>query len=406
MDQKDAIYEMMSVAKPEIRFFVFAYWHDARFKSKAGGPMKVYELTDNLTRRGHQIYLFIPKIGYPEQQTTARVCPVPFIDLPVLRFISFQMLAFLWALCIVLRKDRPDIIYVRIMWSFIPMILGKLLSVPVMLEINDSPHRAYANIKSAFKRNLVHFVDKVSFRLSDHILPVTQNIAENMNHWEKIPWERMTVLPSGTNIDLFKPMDKRQCCHQLGFDYSLIYVGFIGTFFRHQGIDVLIEAAPFVLQEFPQTHFLILGDGPMMETWKQRVEKEDLNACFSFPGNVPYEVVPQYCGVMDVCVAPFLKEAVECSPVKIFDYLACGKPVVATDVGEIGNFFIDSDAVMIIPPEDPAALAQGIKRLLSNAKLCSAMGEKGRAFVVGKYGRMQIAENVEAVALKLLISKA
>ncbi len=82
--------------KPELRFFVFAYWHDARFNSKAGGPMKVYELTQNLTKRGHRVYLFIPKIGYPEQQTTAHVFPVPFIDLPVLRFLSFQVLALSW----------------------------------------------------------------------------------------------------------------------------------------------------------------------------------------------------------------------------------------------------------------------------------------------------------------------
>ncbi len=83
IDQKEAIQVMTPVTKPGLRFFVFAYWHDARFKSKAGGPMKVYELTQNLTKRGHRVYLFTPKIGYPEQQTTAHVCPVPFINLPV-----------------------------------------------------------------------------------------------------------------------------------------------------------------------------------------------------------------------------------------------------------------------------------------------------------------------------------
>lgn len=402
MDQKDAIYEMMSVTKPEIRFFVFAYWHDARFKSKAGGPMKVYELTDNLTKLGHEVYLFIPKIGYPEQQTTACVCPVPFIDLPVLRFISFQVLAFLWALCIALRKDHPDIIYVRIMWSFIPMILGKMLSAPVMLEINDSPHRAYAAIKNRFKRKIVHFIDKISFRLSDHILPVTQKIAENMNTLEGIPWAKLTVLPSGTNIDLFQPMDKHQCCLQLGFDESLMYIGFIGTFFLHQGIDTLIDAAPSIVQKYPQIRFLILGDGPMRAAWSQRIADNALSAYFLFPGNVPYEEVPPYCGVMDVCVAPFLKEAVERSPVKIFDYLACGKPVVATDVGETSSFFADSDAVVIVPSEDPVALAQGLNCLLENETLRTEMGVKGRAFIAGKYSRTQIAETVETIALKLL----
>ena len=105
---------------------------------------------------------------------------------------------------------------------------------------------------------------------------------------------------------------------------------------------------------------------------------------------------------MDVFVAPFRKEAVERAPVKIFDYLACGKPVVATDVGETSGFFADSGAVMIVPPEDPAALACGINRLLENETLRAEMGEKGRAFIVGRYSRTQITEIVETAAMKLL----
>ncbi len=395
---------MTPVTKPGLRFFVFAYWHDARFKSKAGGPMKVYELTQNLTKRGHRVYLFTPKIGYPEQQTTAHVCPVPFINLPVLRFISFQAVAFLWALRVALRKDFPDIIYVRIMWSFIPMVLGRFLSVPVMLEVNDSPHRAYASIKNFFKRTIVHHIDKISFRLSDHILPVNQKIAQEMHTLEEIPWGKLTVLPSGTNIDLFHPMDKLQCCRKLGFDESLTYIGFIGTFFRYQGIDTLIGAAPSIIQGYPQIRFLILGDGPMKDTWQTMIRESDLESYFIFPGHVPYESVPSYCAVMDICVAPFLRSAGDSSGVKIFDYLACGKPVVATDVGETSGFFADSGAVVLVPPEDPTALAQGLNNLLENETLRTEMGEKGRAFIAGRYSRTQIAEIVETAAMKLLPS--
>ena len=366
--------------------------------------MKVYELTKNLTKRGHRVYLFIPKIGYPEQQTTAHVCPVPFIDLPVLRFISFQVVAFLWALRIALRKDYPDIIYVRIMWSFTPLVLGRFLSVPVMLEINDSPHRAYASIKNLFKRTVVHLIDKISFHLSDHILPVTQKIAENMHTLEGIPWRKLTVLPSGTNIDLFQPMDRRQCCLKLGFDESLTYIGFIGTFFRYQGIDTLIDATPSIIQKYPQIRFLILGDGPMKDTWQIILTKNDLESYFIFPGFISYELVSSYCAIMDVCVAPYHRSAGDSSPVKIFDYLACGKPVVATDVGETSDFFANSGAVMIVPPEDPAALAQGLNSLLENETLREEMGIKGRAFIAGRYSRTHIAEIVETAARKLLPS--
>lgn len=404
IDHNETIQVMTSVEKPGLRFFVFAYWHEARFKTKVGGPMKVYELTKNLTKLGHSVYLFIPKIGYPEQQVTAHVFPIPFIDLPVLRFISFQVVAFFGALRVALRKGYPDIIYVRIMWSFIPMLLGRCLSTPVMLEINDSPHRAYDSIKNPFKSAIVHLIDKISFHLSDHILPVTQKIAENMHTLEGIPWNKLTVIPSGTNIDLFHPMDKRQCCLKLGFDESLIYIGFSGTFFGYQGIDTLIDATPSIIQKYPQVRFLILGDGPMRDTWQIMLTESNLGSYFIFPGFVPYERVPSYCAVMDICVAPYRKSAGDSSPVKIFDYLACGKPVVATDVGETRDFFANSGAVMIVPPEDPAALAQGLHSLIENETLREAMGKSGRAFIAGRYSRTQIAEIVETVAAKLLSS--
>jgi glycosyltransferase involved in cell wall biosynthesis len=226
-----------------------------------------------------------------------------------------------------------------------------------------------------------------------------------MHALEGIPWDKLTVLPSGTNTDLFHPMDKRQSCLKLGFAESLIYVGFIGTFFRHQGVDALIDCAPLIIQQYSQVRFLILGDGPMGTAWRKKINDNALSAYFILPGQVPYEEVPEYCGVMDVCVAPFLKEAVERSPVKIFDYLACGKPVVAADVGETSSFFADSGGVVLVPPEDPAALARGLNGLLENEALRAEMGEKGRAFIAGKYSREKIAEIVETVARKLLQSR-
>ncbi len=380
---------------------MFAYWHDARFKKRVGGPVKVYELASNLTRLGHDVYLFLPDIGYPERQTTANVIRIPFIDLPLIRFICYQILAFFYSLMLMLRHGRPDIIYVRIMWSFIPMLLGKLFSIPVMLEVNDSPHRAYKGINSRLKRQLTRLIDRISYNMSDHILPVTQGIAENLYSLDDVPLDKLTVLPSGTNTDLFRLLDKESCCKKLGLDTGALYIGFIGTFFRHQGIDTLINSAPLIIQNYPGAKFLMVGDGPMRISWEKKVYENGLDKHFIFTGYVPYEDVPTYCGVMDVCVAPFLKEAEEQSAVKVFDYLACGKPVVISDVGETSGFFLDSGAILTVVPEDHASLAQGIIRLLGNEPLRDDMGKSGRELVCSRFSRIRIAEIVEAIALRL-----
>jgi len=393
--------ENMDVANMRLQFFIIAYWHDARFKRQVGGPIKVFELAGNLTKLGHTVFLFVPKLGYPERQTSARVVSVPFFDLPVLRFISFQILSFLSLMRFMIQKGRPDIIYVRIMWSFLPMLFGKLFRIPVILEVNDSPHRAYANIQHSLKRKIVHLIDRISYRLSDYVLPVTSKIAEALHRIDGLSWGCMTVLPSGTNTNLFRPMDKFSCCKKLEFDPAKKYIGFIGTFFHYQGVDVLIDSAPLLIQKCPDACFLLVGDGPMRTIWERRVHEMGLKKYFIFTGHVPYKDVPYYCGVMDVCVSPLLKEAGERSPVKVFDYLACGKPVVMSDVAETGKIFEDSGAVFLVPVKDKVSLSQSVFQLLKENDLRAKMGKKGREFVESRYSRMKIAEMVESIGFQL-----
>jgi glycosyltransferase involved in cell wall biosynthesis len=175
------------------------------------------------------------------------------------------------------------------------------------------------------------------------------------------------------------------------------YVGFIGTLFRHQGIDVLIDSAPTVLKHHKDVCFLIVGDGPMKTAWQERVSREGLDNHFIFSGQVPYEEVPIYGNAMDICVAPFLREAGNRSPVKVFDYLACAKPVIMGDVAETSSVFAKSGAEVIIPIENPKALAYTILQLLQDDALRLEMGQRGRIFVEAHFSRKQIAQTVENV---------
>lgn len=363
--------------------------------------MKVYELATNLTSLDHNVFLFIPKLGFPEQQTSARVIAIPSIDLPTVRFVCFQFFSLLAAIWLIARYGRPDIIYVRIMWSFGPMLLGKLFHIPVLLEVNDSPHRAYSRITSKSKRKLIHVIDRFSYRLSEHIFPVTSAIADDLHHKDHVPLKRMTVLPSGSNTRLFRPLDKYACCEELGFDPAKKYVAFIGTFVRHQGIDVLIQSAPSIIETHPEVYFLLVGDGQMKAVWQDKVKELGLETHFIFTGQVPYALVPQYCGVADICVSPFLKEAGELSPVKVFDYLACGKPVVMGEVADTGKIFYESEAVLFVQPEDPEELATAIKSLITNDQLRKSMGKKGRNFIVSNFDRKDISQKIEEIAESL-----
>jgi glycosyltransferase involved in cell wall biosynthesis len=374
--------------------FMYAYWHDHRFKDKTGGPIKVWELSDNLTKMGHTVFLFVPRIGFPELQTSAKVRAVPFIDLPAIRFISFQMSAFFFSIFVLLFRQRPQIIYVRLMPSFLPTFFGKLFRIPVILEINDSPHRGYKNTRSVLKRFLLHFMDRVNYRLSDYILPVTAKIANDLHNIEHVSREKMSVVQSGTNTQMFYPLDKISCRKTIGLPTDCFVVGFIGNFFSHQGIDILIDSAPMIITEYDNITFLLVGDGPMENIWKEKVNNNNLERYFRFTGYIPYKDVPHYVGAIDVCVAPLMFSSGESSAVKIFDYLASGRPVILSDIANTGEQFLESNAVILIKPEDPSELARSVKQLLSDPGRREKMGENGRQFILANYDRVKLAQNI------------
>jgi len=347
----------------------------------------MFELADNLIKFEHQVVLVLPKLGFPQKQTVAKVIEIPFIDVPILRPITFHFLSSLYLLYSL--KNNFDFVYARQMNSFFPLLISKLYRTIVFFEIPNDPYIAYQTNRR-LKRILENITDKLSMILADKIIVLSEWSKKRLNQIGGIPLSKIDVLPSGTDTTLFHPIDKQLCCGKLGLDPSLFYVGFVGSFFVYQGIDSLIEASSIVLKNFINTKFLLVGDGPMMETWKNRVSHKGLHDAFIFTGQVPYTEVPSYIGAMDICVAPHHKDSNQASPVKLFDYMACGKPIVASDIEVVREITQDSGCALLFDPENTTALAEQIIRLLNNSSERLLLGNLGRTHVLSKHDRKKI----------------
>jgi glycosyltransferase involved in cell wall biosynthesis len=375
-------------------FFIIAYWHDPRFKRKVGGLIRMFELADNLTRMGNSVVLFLPKIGYPKKQTIARVIEIPFIDLPLIRPLSFHLIS---TLILTIRlTDKVNLLYIRKMNSFLPMLIAKLFRIPAFFEIPNDPYLAYQS-SGKIKHFLERIIDRYSMILADKIIVLSEWSKRRLNKFGRIPNPKITVLPSGTDTKLFQPLEKKECCNKLHFDPSFYYVGFIGSFFLHQGIDTLIDAAPIILSEIENTRFLLVGDGPMMDIWKNKVKKKGIQDAFIFTGQVPYKKVPEYIGVMDICVAPHQKDSNQASPVKIFDYMACSRPVVASDIEAAREIIGESECGLLVSPEQVNDLAKGIISLIEDGERRKEMSIRGREYAVYNFDRKKLAEDLISI---------
>jgi glycosyltransferase involved in cell wall biosynthesis len=375
----------------KIRIFIIAYWHDPRFKRKVGGLIRIFELADNLKKMGHHVTLILPKIGYPKKQTITDVIEIPFIDLPIIRPISFHFLSSMYLLKTL--RSNADFIYVRQLNSFLPLMISKLYNMPSFFEIPNDPYLAYQS-GSKIRRFFERTMDKLSMALSDKIVVLSEWSKKRLNQIGGIPLSKVVVLPSGTDTDLFRPLERDACCQKVGLDSSFFYIGFVGTFFVHQGIDVLIDAAPIVFGKFPNVRFLLVGDGPMIDLWKNKVSKKGLQDAFIFTGQVPYKKVPEYIGAMDICVAPHLKDSNQASPVKIFDYMACERAIVASAIEVVREITGNSGCALLVSPENADNLARGVILLIQDKTKRMEMAKKGRERVKVNFDRKKIAEKL------------
>jgi glycosyltransferase involved in cell wall biosynthesis len=379
-------------------FYLVAYWHDARWKGFVGATVKIWDLACNLGKDGQDVVLFVPKCGIMRQAVPFAVVEIPFLDVPFLRFLSFNLLLMIFVLCRGVR-ERPDVIYVRRMNSVLPGLISGLIRAVFFFEVNDDPYqKAYhegSKLAFSIRAFLSEFSDEINLRLCSRALVISQGVIDKIRaRSPKVAADKLILMPSGSNVDLFRPLDMDVCRTSLGIDQESKCICFSGTLLKHQGVGVLVDAVPAIIARHPSAHFYILGEGPMKDPWIMRAAEQNLADVFHFVGEVDYEMMPVWLGAMNVCVAPFLPSAGLRSPVKIFDYMACGKPVVASSIAGTTDIFADSGAVSLVPSGDSKMLANAINELLTNRGQAKEMGEKGRAFVVEKYDRHLFAKRI------------
>jgi len=170
----------------------------------------------------------------------------------------------------------------------------------------------------------------------------------------------------------------------------------------------LIKASPYILEECPQSVFLVIGDGPSRESLIDLAEQLGVSDRFIFTGAKPYTSVPLYINASDLCVAPFVSWErnirIAGSPLKMYEYLACGKPVVASDIEGVRQILAESKSGVCVPAENPRELASAVVRLLCDPETRQSMGENSRRHVVESRSWESVAREVFEVC-QMVIQK-
>ncbi len=202
---------------------------------------------------------------------------------------------------------------------------------------------------------------------------------------------RLVLITNGADTDLFRPVPPRPA----GPDgLTVLYSGTHGLI---HGMDALLDAAER-LRERTDVRFRLIGDGVHKPALVERARAAGLERVEFRPSVPPTELVAEIAAA-DLCVAttrehPFCGETI---PVKLFDYLACGRPVVAAVRGDAARVVEESGGGVVVPPEDGAALAEAIAGLAADPERRARLGAAGPAYVEARYSRRAVGAKLVGV---------
>lgn len=373
--------------------------YDFQLEGQDAGTTHTVELFENLKKIGNEVDLFVPKSKHAIPFKQPDILYLPILSRGGLISSTFyQLTLFFYYLLYRTKHTKPDIIYSRISILIIsPIVLSKLFKIRYVVEINGL---ALDELKLSNASKLIiqiyKVVEKLNYKHAEKIVAVTQGVKEGIKELYNVPDEKVVVVENGANVDLLRPMEITKARKELNFDRDANYVCFVGALYPWQGVEYLIRSAPLILKKHPKTKFLIVGDGMMKEELINLAAKTGVSGKFIFTGAVPYEEVPKYINASDVCVVykrPFKSGY---SPLKLYEYMACGKPVVAS---RISGFEIleENDAGILVEPENPEELAKAIIKLLKDEKLREEKGRNGREYVVKYHSWENVARKVAKV---------
>lgn len=322
----------------------------------------VHEIINGLRRRGWTVDLFEP--SYAKKRTS----PGPFR----------RFLGFLWVQVRLWLRGKPELLYVRHHFAAWPTaFLARLLRVPVVQEINGP----YADLFVAWPwtRKLARvftWLMRSQIQWADVVIVVTPQLAD----WARSEGAKgkVFVIPNGANTDLFHPaatLDR-------SLDIEKPYVIFFGALAPWQGVDVMLAATES--PEWPSgVSLVVVGDGAERT---RVVESVSRSHRVRYLGSQPYAKMPGLIANALAGLSPEVDAGGRAThaglfPLKVFETLACGIPVVVSDYPGMADLVREGKCGLVVPPGDPAALARAVRYLYEHPDERQQMGRKGRELV-------------------------
>jgi len=357
----------------------------------------IAEMVKAFRRLGHEVLVVSPigeatNVNSKAQKRWSRVKNL----LPVLVFelgeIAYNFHGYL-SIARAARQFKPNFIYDRyISYNYSAVAVGQKYNIPVVLEVN-SP---YSYQKQTFDetlhcRWLNRFFERKICRDVGFVIVVSTPLKKFLISIG-VPDDQIVVMPNGADPAIFHPDNNGEMVRE---QYKLgkkIVIGFTGILRPWHGLDLLLKSFEEVSHSYEYVHLLIVGDGPIRQDLEKNITDRGLTKKVTITGRRPHDRIREFVAAMDIAVSP--RTTFYASPMKILEYMAMGKAIVAPDMENIRDIITPEENGILFKPEESNDLTRCLGALVTRIDLRSKLGRNAREEIERKRTWLHNAESV------------
>lgn len=360
----------------------------------------IAEMVNAFRALGHEVVLAGPAVGKrgEDQQnqrgvfsTLKKIVKGPAYEMMELGYNLYGYANLLKQI----KEFRPHFIYDRyITFNYSCIAAGRTFGIPVVLEVNAplAYERENESDERLYLKRISHLLEKkicsdasktivVSTPLKDYLVAIG------------VPENQVIVMPNGANTEKFNPVPKDPgLMAKYGISDSSFVVGFTGILRPWHGIDLLLESFKAVKQRFADSVLLLIGDGPIREEIEKKADQLGCRDSVKITGRVSHDAVKLHLGLLDVAVSP--KATFYASPMKILEYMAMGKPVVAPNTANIRDIINSETTGLLFDENSSSSLTKKLCSLIESPEKMKTIGKEGLSEILFRLNWVNNAKQV------------
>lgn len=320
---------------------------------------------------------------------------------PKSRFLDFIELPFLYSNDryiesseVILQNKPLSFFYQRYsIYNFTGIRLAQNRKIPLVLEYNGSEIWVYKNWGKTLKyETLAEKIELLNLNAADVVVVVSQPLKDDLAN-RGVNSEKILVNPNGVDTEVYSPeVDGSDVRRKYNLEDKTV-IGFIGTFGKWHGAEILAQAFGLLIQKHPQyranIRLLMIGNGHTLPQVQQNLETHGVTQECILTGIVPQDEGPAHLAACDLLASPHIPNPDGTpffgSPTKLFEYMAMGQGIIASDLDQIGEVLEHNRTAWMVKPGDAESLMLGLKTMIDHPEISKRMGEAARREVIAKY---------------------